>query len=168
MYYVAVPFLLLVALVEASIAPSFPVFGAHPDLMLVLLASWAVVRGPEEAMVLAPVGGAWLDLLGPAPFGVTILALAPLVLLALINELGLISSELLIALIVAAVGTILYYTVQVAVLDVVGYADASLAGLRAALFPGTLVNAALVPVLYFPLRAVTRGSRSARHELPRL
>jgi rod shape-determining protein MreD len=168
MYYFAIPLVLLVALIEASVLPSFGGGHAGPDLTLVLLSAWAVLRGPEEAMVLVPMGGVCLDLLGPAPLGVAVIALAPIVLLALVNDLGLINSELVVTIFVTMLGTILFYTIEIAVLDVAGYADASFSVLVASIFPGLLVNAAITPVLYFPLRAARRRSRATLDAVPRL
>ncbi|HEY8492002.1 MAG TPA: rod shape-determining protein MreD [Dehalococcoidia bacterium] len=167
MYYVAVPLLLLVALAQSAVLPAFATPWLRPDLVLVLLAAWAVARSPEELMVLAPLGGVWLDLLGPAPVGVSVLALAPVVLLGFLTELGIVSSDLLMAVFVTVAGTVLFYLIQAAVLDLSGYSLASLDALRAALLPGVLVNAAVTPVLYFPLRATRSGARSTLRSTPR-
>ena len=56
-YYVGLPLLLLVALVEASVLPMFRIGGLQPNLVLVLLVAWLMVRGAGEAFVLIPSAG---------------------------------------------------------------------------------------------------------------
>ena len=49
-YYIGLPLLLLVALVEASVLPMFRVAGLQPNLVLVLLVAWLMVRGAERGL----------------------------------------------------------------------------------------------------------------------
>ena len=92
--YLAAPLLLAAALIQAAVMPSFPVLGAYPNLVLVLVVSWTVVRGQREGMVVVPIGGLCLGLVSSQPVGVALLAAAPVVLLAELREARLTQSEL--------------------------------------------------------------------------
>jgi hypothetical protein len=80
-YYVGLPFVILAALIEASVLPLFRVAGLQPNLVLVILVAWLMVRGSAEAFVLIPIGGFVLGLTGSAPMGTALIALAPIALL---------------------------------------------------------------------------------------
>ena len=56
-YVLAVLLFWLVALVQTSVMPAFPVFGVVPNLVLALAVCWTVVRGQQEAMVVVPMAG---------------------------------------------------------------------------------------------------------------
>jgi rod shape-determining protein MreD len=80
-YYIGLPLLLVLALMEASVLPLFRVAGLQPNLVLVLLIAWLMLRGPNEAFILIPVGGLFLGLVDGAPLGTALLGLAPLAFL---------------------------------------------------------------------------------------
>jgi rod shape-determining protein MreD len=50
-------------------------FGASPDLVLLLVISWTLLRGIQEGVVVALMGGMVLDALSGAPFGLGTVAL---------------------------------------------------------------------------------------------
>ena len=56
----------LSALIHVTWLPRLPV---RPDLMLVLVVAWSLLRGMEEGLLWAFVGGILLDLLSAGPFG---------------------------------------------------------------------------------------------------
>ena len=83
-YWVGVPLVILVALMEVSVLPLFRVYGLQPNLLLVLLVAWLIVRGSNEVYILAPIGGILLGFVDGAPAGTALIGLAPL---ALIQEI---------------------------------------------------------------------------------
>jgi rod shape-determining protein MreD len=74
--------LILAALVQATLSPYLKVSGVHPDLVLLLVISWTVLRGLEEGATWALIGGLSLDFLSGAPFGVFSLSLLGVAFLA--------------------------------------------------------------------------------------
>lgn len=58
------------ALLQATLSPYMKVGGVHPDLVLVLVIGWTILRGIEEGAAWALIGGVSLDVLSGAPFGV--------------------------------------------------------------------------------------------------
>lgn len=98
-YYLGPLLVTMMALMEASVLPLFRVYDLQPNLTLVLLIAWLIVRGANEAFILAPIGALMLGLVDGAPVGTALLALAPL---ALLQELR--GSQLREGGFVAAVG----------------------------------------------------------------
>jgi rod shape-determining protein MreD len=80
-YGIGLPLLVLVALIEVSVLPLFRIYGLQPNLMLVLLVAWLIVRGSSEAFILAPIGGVVLGFVDGAPVGTALIGLAPLAFL---------------------------------------------------------------------------------------
>jgi rod shape-determining protein MreD len=57
-------------LLQISLAPFVKINGVHPDLVLVLVIGWIILRGLGEGVVWALIGGLSLDVVSSAPFGV--------------------------------------------------------------------------------------------------
>jgi len=70
------------ALLQATLSPYVKISGVHPDLVLVLVIGWVTLRGWEDGLVWAFIGGLSLDFLSGAPFGLLTLALAAAALVA--------------------------------------------------------------------------------------
>jgi hypothetical protein len=85
-YYTAVPLTLLVVVLQVAAAPSFHLLGVHADLPVVWLSCWAAVRGRQEAMLLIPLAGLGLGLLGREPLGASLLALLPVLAIGWLED----------------------------------------------------------------------------------
>jgi rod shape-determining protein MreD len=113
-WYAALPLTLLVALLQIGAAPSFAFFGVHPDLPVVWLCCWAVIRGRHEAMALIPVAGLALGLAGSEPLGASLLALLPVAGFAALVEASPARGRFLAVIAITAVCSILYTFVHAA------------------------------------------------------
>lgn len=154
--------IMVAALFQVAVVPSFSIFGAHPNLLLVLLVAWFAVRGQREAFVLVPLAGLALGLLDSYPLGLTLLALAPLILLSDVHELRLIDSDFLPAVAVTAVATAAYEGVLLATLAATGDSVGWLASARDVIAPAIIANILLLPLLYLLLRAGSFDLRRRR------
>lgn len=56
-------------LLQSALSPYIKINGVHPDLVLVLIIGWIILRGLEEGLTWALIGGLCLDALSAAPFG---------------------------------------------------------------------------------------------------
>jgi rod shape-determining protein MreD len=63
-------FLFVLSLLQSTVLPRITVLGVHPDLLLMVVTSWSLLRGSEEGMLWALIGGLGMDLLSGAQFGV--------------------------------------------------------------------------------------------------
>lgn len=57
-------------LLQMTLAPYVKINGVHPDLVLILVIGWVILRGVGEGLIWALVGGVSLDLVSSGPFGV--------------------------------------------------------------------------------------------------
>jgi len=105
--YIAVPLMALLAIVQSSILTRFPVAGVVPQLLFIVALSWGLVRGLEEGLIWAFIAGFFVDLFSLAPVGVSSLAFmagtAPILL-----QRAMPPHRLLVAALMAALGTLLY------------------------------------------------------------
>ena len=67
--------LLALVLLQTSSIPAFELFGVAPNVLLVMLCCWAVVRDQEEAMLLVPLAGIFIGLLSFQGTAVSVAAL---------------------------------------------------------------------------------------------
>ncbi|MGA2285398.1 MAG: rod shape-determining protein MreD [Dehalococcoidia bacterium] len=148
-YVFATLLLLLTALVQTSVMPAFPIFGVSPNLVLVLLVCWTVIRGRQEAMVVIPIGGLCLSLLGSQPVGVALLAAVPVLLLSELEALNLTPSNLVLALAVAFLSSLIYEAVLLVALRLEGDSVGWLAALMRVVIPTSIVNVVFTLPLYW-------------------
>ena len=139
-------------LVQAAVMPSFSIFGVQPNLVLALLVAWLIVRPRREALLLVPAAGLMLGLLDGEPLGVAMLALAPLILMAEVRDLRLVESDLLPAVVLAALGTLVYEAVVLLTLAVNGERLDWLASVLDVLVPAAIANALLLLPVYGLMR----------------
>jgi len=85
-YLAALAAAFLAAVLTTSLSPYVKVLGVAPDFVLIFAACWAMVRGQGEAMFVVPVAALLRDLTTSDPLGLSVLALAPIVFLALLRE----------------------------------------------------------------------------------
>ncbi len=138
---------IVAALLQLAVMPAFSIFGVHPNLIIVLLIAWMATRGPQEALVMIPVAGFAVGLLDSQPLGLAMLALAPLTLMTNVRELRLVESDLLPAVVLTVVATLVYETVILLSLAVRGERPEWVESILDVLVPAAIVNAlVLLPV----------------------
>jgi rod shape-determining protein MreD len=151
------PYLLLLALglaalAQVSLLPATKIFGVWPDLTLVVVVAWTLLRGARSALVWAVVAGAWLDLVSSGPLGMYSIGLVVAVLIAGLGGRTVLRSHLLLALGMVAAATVAQDAIQYFLLAFTGasihFADALL---RLAL-PEVVYNM-IAMLLVYPLLA---------------
>lgn len=147
-YYLGLPLLILVALTEVSVLPMFRVYGLQPNLMLVLLIAWLIVRGANEAFIFAPIGGVLLGLVDGAPTGTALIGLAPLAFLQELRGSQLREGGLITAIAFTIVMSFFYNYVHLAVFTFEGQSgDWTVATLRI-IVPTAVINVLVLMPLY--------------------
>ena len=150
--FVAAGFL---ALLQVSLMPYVEILGVTPDLVLIFAASWAVIRGQDEAVVVVPVAGFLRDLVTSDPLGTSVLALSPIVLLAAAVRLRSVDTQFIPTVAVVASGSLTYGIISMTVLALTGQTiDWTDAALRV-LLPSCLVNAVFTPLVYMPVHLLS-------------
>ena len=159
--YLTFPLLTGVALIQTTLLSRFSVLGGRPNLMLLTVLIWTVVRGIDEGLVWAFIGGLILDLLSGGPLASIALSLLVAAYLAgqsLVEGMG---SEAVRLVILTVLGATAYHLVLLFILDWSGHAvDWGFSLLRIA-GPSVVLNAALAPLV---LPALTWLERATREE----
>ena len=83
--------------------------GARPNLMLLVVLIWAMVRGLDEGVVWAFVGGLIVDLLSGGPFAGTAVALVVAAYLAGQSLVEGVGSDAVRSIIMAVLGVLMYH-----------------------------------------------------------
>lgn len=138
----------IVALFQSTLAPILAPFNAKPDLMLVAVISWSLLRGAREGTTWAFVGGIWLDLFSSGPFGLSALALMCVSLTVAVSELTVFRSHIILPVVAILAGTIMHGAAYLLALQVLGYEVVWLDVARRILLPTVFVNVLLTPLLF--------------------
>ncbi len=147
------------ALIQTTLLARIKLWGARPDLMLLVVLVWAVVRGTDEGLMWGFIGGLLIDLLSGGPLAATALALLAAALLAG-QPLGLgIGSRVVRLLLLAFLGIVAYHLVLLVILVGTGHTvDWGFAWLQVA-GPSVLLNVTLAPFVLQPLALLERATR---------
>jgi rod shape-determining protein MreD len=119
--YVGVALLLLAAVAQATITPHIRILGGAPDVVLLMVVTWAVNASLETSVVWAFIGGIAQDLLSAAPTGASTLGMLPIIfgIHALRGQVVHVGLILVLALVL--VGTLLSKLVFALVMGMSGF-----------------------------------------------
>jgi rod shape-determining protein MreD len=142
--YVGIPVLILAAILDVTLMAKLRIGGGAPDLVFLLVVSWALLSTMQEAMVWAVVGGVVKDTLSVAPLGTS--ALGMVIVVFIVDSLvGTVRrTNLVVPVPVIAVGTVIYHLSILAVLQIVGYGLPVGEGLLYVTLPTMVYNMILV------------------------
>ncbi len=157
--YLTLAVLLSAALLQSTVMPHCTLLGVHPDLMLMLVTAWSILRGSEEGMLWAVIGGVALDMLSGAPFGVCTLALLIVGFLAGLSRRSVFRSDLLLPLLIVPLATLLYEGMMLLALRALGWPADLRTGVSRVVLPAVLVNTVSMPVVYLLARELHRRTR---------
>ncbi len=150
------PLLGLLALLQSSLLPHFSIVGAHPDLVLLAVVSWTVLRGLAEGLTWAFVGGLWLEALSGAPFGLSLLALVIIAFLVSPLETTLLRQHIVFLIAIVAAASFIHGAIYLVLLRLSGNPGATLAALWRIVIPAALYTSLLTPIAYPGLRWLHR------------
>ena len=143
--YILVPILVLTVLVQTAFFSQISLLGVKPDLVLIAAAVWAVMRGVKEGALWVILGGLLVDLFSGAPLGKGIIALTPVLLLAMAAQVVEVESGFLLSLGVVFLSAFFYEIVSRLILQ------AQMIWWHSVLWvalPAALVNTVLTPPVY--------------------
>jgi len=160
-YYIGLPLLLLFALIEASVLPMFRVAGLQPNIVLVLLVAWLMLRGPGEAFVFIAVAGVCIGLVDGAPLGTALLALSPLFLVQEARGTQLSEQSFVLAVVFTVLTTFAFHLIYLAVFTLQGQAGDWPAAVLRVFIPTAFLNVIVLLPTYFFLSAASQDLRRA-------
>lgn len=139
--------LTLAAILQATVLNRV-MAGPRPDLVLVVVLAWSMLRGVAEGTVGGIAGGLALDLLSGAPFGLHTGLLALIGSVTALGEGNLFRGNLPLFLITGALATLCLHGGSVLVLQAAGQHAANLFRFVQFVVPTALFNAVLTPVAF--------------------
>lgn len=158
----AILVLVLVIALQTAVLPDLRVLDVRPNLLLVLLMSWAIVRGTDEGRVVVLTAALLVGMLSGDPAGFPLIALAPIVPLAALLSSGIVSSRAASALLATAVATLLYESAYTLLLAVSAGAPDFTATLLHTYPRAVVVNLLLTPVVYWAILTFSGDLRLRR------
>jgi len=158
-YYAFIPLLLALALAQSTLMPHFTALGVKPDLMLLFVLGWGMIRGFREAILWGALGGGLLDLFSGAPFGINLLVLASVAFLTALSETKVLENSLLLGALVTLMGTLIYYSLFLLLLQILGNRVLWGASLIHIFLPAALVNMLLMPLAWWFLGWFSRHTQ---------
>lgn len=155
--YVGVPLAFFTALAQVVVVGEIPILGIKPNLFLLFVVTWVLLGGLRQGLLLAMLGGLFLEINSGASFGCVLVSLAAAVGLAGVSETNLFRGAWFLKYLAILAATLGYEMVYLGVSSVAmarvpwGFA------LRRVILPEMLVHLALMPLTYGALTWV--GSR---------
>ena len=148
--------LILLALLQATVVPVIPYLGIRPDLVLLLVLAWTMVRGIKEGAIAALIGGLALDIFSPLPLGTH--ALAMLVIIVPVGWLGapFYRGNLVFPIGGAFLATLIYNVILLGLSTLLGQNILWGGLLWRVVLPMALIEATLMPIVYWMLDRIDR------------
>ena len=140
------------ALLQVTLAPRLGIAGAFPNLVLLLVVAWTLMRGAGGGIGWAVAGGLLLDLLAPGPLGVHALALALAAYGTGFLKRSFEPDPVFLPAAAGALATVAYNLVLIGMTQLLGGSIAFLPVLAAWVAPSALYDAALLPITLLLLR----------------
>ncbi|MBI4301494.1 MAG: rod shape-determining protein MreD [Chloroflexi bacterium] len=158
-FFFLAPLLIITVLVQAAVVWSFSPVAVVPDLTMLVVVGWGIMKGLRPALFLA-IGGGWLlDSLSSTSFGAATLALIVIAFLSLAGVRRVLTSHILLAMGGALLGTFIYNGFLLLSLRIEGPIDVGLAQVVGVLLFTAIVNTILMPLVYALLLGVDKGIR---------
>ncbi len=144
------------ALVQATLSPYMKINGVHPDLVLLLVIGWTILRGLEEGVVWSLIGGISLDFLSGAPFGVFSLTLLLVAVTTSLFHGRLFGSSLVIPLVLTFPLSLLFNGAALFFLSFLGHPVAWIPAFYVILLPNAIFNTGVMLLVFSMLYLLNR------------
>jgi len=143
-------------MLQTSALPSFSAGGIVPDVMLLVVISWSLLRGARAALPLALGGGLLLDLLSGGPFGAATVSLVLTSLVMGLEQLNLFRDSVWLPLLAGILATMLYNGGYLIMLAVFGRAVRWLPTVQQVILPEMALNVAVMYPVFWGMRWLHR------------
>ncbi len=153
-FIIAVLVMLVAALVQATLVSRIRFLGACPNLILVMVVSWALLKGVLTALPIAFVAGLFFDLLAGLPLGVSSLGLMATTFLAGLGTRRVFASNVLWPAFIVALATPVYAFFVLTVLQFTGLKVDWAEMAVQVVAPELVLNVLLTLVVYPTMRGV--------------
>jgi len=136
------------AILQAGLVTHLEVAGALANIVLLVVVDWGILRGLDEGVIWAFIGGLLLDIFSGYPLGTSTVALVVVAALISMGETTFMRTHALLPPVTVFLATLLYYAVVVFIL-VSTHQSVNLATVfRQVAIPAALLNGAANIVVY--------------------
>lgn len=163
-FYLMAAVLTLVVLVQATLLARIRLVGATPNLLLVVVVCWSLIRGLYDGLVWGFVGGLALDVLAGLPLGTSSLALMATTPLAGLGKNSIFPGSLTLPILLVTLATPVYGWVVLLSEMIRGIPVDWLASTVHLIGPEIVFNVALTVIAYPALRWLAAQYRPAQME----
>jgi uncharacterized membrane protein YjgN (DUF898 family) len=161
-YWTGATIAFFLAIFQASSVEQFKALGVSPNLLLVFLVAWLVVRGLDDVLPMIFVAGVTFGLVGLQSPGLILLALLPIAGMGAVRELHIVHSETILVLGLVFAASLAYETVIVGSVVATGGARDLLPAGRSIVLPAAVVNLALTLPVYLVMRLARPAQRQGQ------
>lgn len=156
-FFLAIPVMLLLSVVQTAVLPHFPILGLTPQLPFLVALSWGLLRGVNKGIIWAFIGGLCLDLFSIGPMGATALAFMLAILAVTWIENAMPTNRFFLPILMAALATVIYLFIYLLLLRLLGHQTNIQAVTELA--PVVLLHGVLVLPIYWLMHALDRAFR---------
>jgi rod shape-determining protein MreD len=151
------PILLIgTAIVQATLSPYMKINGVHPDLVLLLVIGWTVLRGLEDGATWALIGGVSLDFLSGAPFGVFSLSLLLVAVITGFFHGRTFGSSIVVPLILTFPLSLVFNGMALILLNLLGHPMVWSDAVYNVMTPAAIFNTGVMMLVFPPLYLLNR------------
>jgi|SRR5712692_623406 len=150
--YATIALLGLVAIFQSAVLARLDANGLHPDLTLLSVISWSLLRGSREGMSWGFIGGLALDLLSGVPLGLNALLLTLAGYLAGLGEATVFRNNVILPALIIASISLGYFAAQFITAQWLGHPLPLIDSLLRVALPTLFLNLLASPVVFRALR----------------
>ena len=153
---VAIPLLALVVMVQAAVVPAFSLLAGYADVLLVLLAAWALQEGVRTGVQWALLGGLMVSLMSHLPWFIYLAGYAGVVVLARLLQRRVWQVPLLAMFTVTFLGTVFMHLLSYAYLQLFGANLSFSDAMGLVTLPSLLLNLLIAIPMFGMMRDLAR------------
>jgi rod shape-determining protein MreD len=150
--YLVIPLLAVIAILQATILPHLTMWGVFPDLPLLVVISWSLLRGVREGVVWGFIAGVAVDLLSGAPLGAATLPSIAVCFLSGLGQTTVFGAHFVLPMLAMFLATIVYDLLFLLIIRISGQDVIWLDSLLRIILPSAALNALLMPLAFWGLR----------------
>jgi rod shape-determining protein MreD len=133
----------ILALLQCTLVPHFGVRGVVPSIVLIAVIDWGILRGMDEGLIWAFLGGLSLDVFSGWPIGTNTVALVVVTSVVSLGEGTFMRTHSLVPIATVLGATVLYYGICLFILQSTQQSVDWPSALRSIVLPIALYNAVL-------------------------
>ena len=143
-----IPILLFAAVLQSVWLEKITILNGRPDLVLLLVVTWAIIRGANAGTVWGLIGGVFCDLLSGGPFGLWTIVLTIVTFIAGQPWVHTLGPTLIRLALMSAVGTVLAHSLLLIIMAIIGYPVNIGYAFQTVAAPAALLNFLLSPFAF--------------------